>query len=183
MKRVAVFGNAGGGKSTLARELAEITGLPLYPMDIIQFRNGQYQPGEPDGGKIPSEEFACIHRDIISRDRWIIDGYGGVKLAWERFAAADTLVHVDLPLSAHYWGVTKRLAAGLFRTPKGWPEHSPVWRSSLEGYRVILLCHRQLTPRYRSFVSGARSSKRVHHLTSRRSLSDFLSVVREELAQ
>ena len=29
MKRVAVFGNAGGGKSTLARELAAVTGLPL----------------------------------------------------------------------------------------------------------------------------------------------------------
>jgi adenylate kinase family enzyme len=45
MKRVAVFGNAGGGKSTLARGLAEITGLPLYPIDRIQFRAG--------GGKVP----------------------------------------------------------------------------------------------------------------------------------
>jgi len=31
MKRVAVFGNA-GGKSTLARRLAELTRLPLYPI-------------------------------------------------------------------------------------------------------------------------------------------------------
>jgi adenylate kinase family enzyme len=30
MRKVAVFGNAGGGKSTLARGLAEVTGLPLY---------------------------------------------------------------------------------------------------------------------------------------------------------
>lgn len=30
MKRGAVFGNAGGGKSTLARRLFELTGLPLY---------------------------------------------------------------------------------------------------------------------------------------------------------
>ena len=29
MKKIAVFGNAGGGKSTLARELAELTSLPL----------------------------------------------------------------------------------------------------------------------------------------------------------
>ena len=28
MKRVAVFGNAGGGKSALARQLADLTGLP-----------------------------------------------------------------------------------------------------------------------------------------------------------
>ena len=40
MRRVAVFGNAGGGKSTLARKLAALTKLPLYPLDMIQFRTG-----------------------------------------------------------------------------------------------------------------------------------------------
>ena len=35
MKRVAVFGNAGGGKSTLARRLAELTELPLYVLDTM----------------------------------------------------------------------------------------------------------------------------------------------------
>ena len=45
MRRVAVFGNAGAGKSTLARRLAELTELPLYPIDMIQFPTG-YRPGE-----------------------------------------------------------------------------------------------------------------------------------------
>ena len=40
MKRVAIFGNAGGGKSTLALELAAITGLPLYVLDKIKYRPG-----------------------------------------------------------------------------------------------------------------------------------------------
>jgi hypothetical protein len=89
MRRVAVFGNAGGGKSTLARRLAEVTGLSLYPLDTIQFRAG--------GGKVPHEEYLKIHTDLISRDQWIIDGYGCVASAWERFTAADTLVYIDLP--------------------------------------------------------------------------------------
>ncbi len=38
MRKVAVFGNAGGGKSTLARQLAQLTQLPLYPLDTIQYR-------------------------------------------------------------------------------------------------------------------------------------------------
>jgi len=29
VKRVAVFGNTGGGKSTLAKRLAELTSIPL----------------------------------------------------------------------------------------------------------------------------------------------------------
>lgn len=31
MKKVAVFGNTGGGKSTLSQRLAKITGLPWVP--------------------------------------------------------------------------------------------------------------------------------------------------------
>ena len=110
MRKVAVFGNAGGGKSTLARRLAEITGLPLYIVDLIQFPGGRYRPEEKDGGKIPHEEYLKIHEEIIGRDRWIIDGFESVALAWERFAVADTLVHVDLPMLSHYWGITKRFA-------------------------------------------------------------------------
>src|SRR5204863_4830702 len=40
MKRVAIFGNAGAGKSTLAWRLAGLTQLPLYPLDLIQFIGG-----------------------------------------------------------------------------------------------------------------------------------------------
>ena len=36
--KVAVFGNAGCGKSTLARRVAELTRLPLYPLDTVQHR-------------------------------------------------------------------------------------------------------------------------------------------------
>src|SRR5215470_6901479 len=101
MKRVAVFGNAGGGKFTLARCLAELTGLPLYVVDMMQFG--------PRGTKVPQHEFLQAHADLLRRDEWIIDGFGSAALAWERFAAADTLVYVDLPLLIHYSWVTKRL--------------------------------------------------------------------------
>src|ERR1044072_8124180 len=93
MKRVAVFGNAGGGKSTLAKRLAAITHLPLYPLDTIQYRAG--------GGKIPHEEYLTTHADLLRRNEWIIDGFGCVASSWERFSKADTLVYIDLPLMTH----------------------------------------------------------------------------------
>jgi hypothetical protein len=74
----------------------------------------------------------------------------------------------------HYCGVTKRFAAGMFQNPKGWPENSPMWESTLDGYRVIRLCHRGLTPTYRQRVAEAASSKQVHHLTSRAAMKAFL---------
>ena len=40
MKKVAIFGNAGGGKSTLAKQLSKATSLPLYSVDKIKYHAG-----------------------------------------------------------------------------------------------------------------------------------------------
>ena len=172
MKKVAVFGNAGGGKSALARRLAELTRIPLYVVDMMQFRAG--------GIAVPHDEYVKAHAEVLRRDAWIIDGFGGAKPAWERFAVADTLVYIDLPLSTHFLWVTKRLLKGLFGTPSGWPEGSPVLSSTISSYRVLWPCHRHLTPKYRELVSAVRQHKRVHHLRSAADIDAFLNGVSME---
>jgi adenylate kinase family enzyme len=174
MKRVAVFGNTGGGKSTLARRLAELTRLPLYPLDLIQYRIG----GDP----VPEEEYLKTHAELLRQEEWIIDGYGSAASAWERFTVADTLVYIDLPLRTHYWWVTKRLIEGLFVNPEGWPERSPIWSSTINCYKVVWSCHRGLTPSYRRLVVEAAASKRVCHLKSRAEMKDLLDAVKRECA-
>ena len=172
MKKVAVFGNAGGGKSTLARRLADLTRLPLYPVDMMQFRAASEE--------VPHDDYLKAHAELLRLGEWIIDGYGSVATAWERFAAADTLVYVDLPLVTHYWWVTKRLVKGLFATPEGWPENSPMWSSTMSSYKVLWLCHRHLTPRYRQLVADAAASKRVHHLKAPAEMREFLNAIERE---
>lgn len=172
MKRVAVFGNAGGGKSTLARRLAELTRLPLYPLDMIQFKAG--------GGAVPREEYLKLHAELLRRDEWIIDGFGCKKSAWERFAAADTLVYIDLPLSTHHWWVTKRLLQSVYKKPEGWPDNSPIWSSTVSAYNVLWSCHRGLTPQYRNLVADMTGSKRVHHLKSPAEMATFLDTTGRE---
>ena len=97
-------------------------------MDRIQYRAG--------GGEVPHEEYLKTHAALVLREAWIIDGFGSVASAWERFAAADTLIYVDLPLLTHGRWVTKRLVKGFFVTPEGWPENSPMWSSTLDSYRL-----------------------------------------------
>lgn len=42
MKKIAVFGKPGGGKSTLSKRLATVTDINLYPLDSIVYRpNGE----------------------------------------------------------------------------------------------------------------------------------------------
>ena len=133
----------------------------------------KYRPG---GEEISHPEYFDTHADILNRERWIIDGFGCVPSAWERFAAADTLVYLDLPLMIHGWWVTKRLLTGVFKNPEGWPEDSPILRGSLNSYRVLWLCHRKLTPAYRQLVSESDTFKSVYHLKTSSDISGFLSV-------
>ena len=169
MKKVAIFGNAGGGKSTLAKRLADLTQLPLYSLDMMLFRAGW--------GEISHEEVEKVCADLLRQDKWIIDCCTCADFAWQQ---ADTLIYIDLPLITHYWWVTKRLIKGLFVTPLGWPERSPLWRCSMNSYRYLLVFHRQEIPKYRQLVADAAASKRIHHLKSSAEMRAFLGSIKRE---
>lgn len=172
MKKVAVFGNAGGGKSTLSKRLSETTGLPLHILDKIQFQSG--------GAEVPQEEYKRIHQQILATDGWIIDGFGCRETLWPRLNEADTLIYVDLPIYVHFWWVTKRLITGYFQPPEGWPENSPILKSSLSSYRALWLCHKYLTPKYRDYIKQSQSTKIVHHLQSPEQISQFFELIENE---
>jgi adenylate kinase family enzyme len=88
VQRVLVIGSGGAGKSTLARELAARTGLPLVHLDTLYWG--------PGWTKTPAEEWEGVVRDVIAGERWILDGnFGGTMEL--RLAAADTAILLDLP--------------------------------------------------------------------------------------
>ncbi len=169
MKKVAIFGNAGGGKSTLAYLLAGKTQLPLLILDKIQYRAG--------GEAIPEAEFLAQHANLLAEPEWIIDGFGNLQTVFERIEQADTLIYVDLPLITHYWWVTKRCFTGLFVNPQGWPDNSPILKSTFNSYKVLWLCHTKLTPVYRRKVAAAQQTKRVYHIRSRRDINRLLAQI------
>ena len=83
MKKVAVFGNTGGGKSTLSKRLSEIIGLPLHILDKIKYQAG--------GAEVP-EDYKRVHQQILVTDQWIIDGFGCMETLWLRaFITSDQL--------------------------------------------------------------------------------------------
>ena len=167
MNKVAVFGNAGGGKSTLSKKLSEIIGLPLHVLDKVQYQSS--------GVAVPATEYQRIHAQILATDRWIIDGFGCLETLWLRLDSADTLVFIDLPLYLHFWWVTKRMLTGGFNPPAGWPENSPILKSSINSYRTLWLCDRYLTPKYREYITNVKSTKNVYHLRSSQQIEQFLA--------
>ena len=132
MKKIAVFGKPGSGKSTLSKNLASISGIPLHPLDSIVYKN--------NGDLVDRETYDRKHGKILSSDCWIIDGFGPIDSFNMRLEEADTLIYIDLPYAVSYWFVTKRLIKGLFVKPDGWPEGSSILKGTLASYKTLKLC-------------------------------------------
>ncbi len=90
MQRVLVIGPCGAGKSTLASELGQRLGLPLFHMDQLNWK-----PGWIESGKA---EISTKLRNIVNTDRWLIDGTYGGTLA-QRLERADTVIYLDFPIT------------------------------------------------------------------------------------
>ncbi len=171
VRRVAVIGCGGAGKSTLARRLGRRTGLPVVHLDGHYWRPG-WRPTDP-------ETWRGLHEGLIAGERWIIDGnYGGTMEI--RLAAADTIIFLDLPGYLCVWRAVKRYLQHLGR-PRidraagcsekiDWPFLWYIWRypatsrvrvlARLEQYaagRQIVILRRQ--SEVRRFLDGLRPAQ------------------------
>ena len=167
MTRVAIIGNAGGGKSTLARWLGAERGLPLYAVDLLQWRPG-WRP-------VPKEVFDEAHVRWLAEPRWIIDGWGDFEAIEERFQKADTIVLIDFPVWRHYWWALKRQFGCLFRARVDGPPGCPMLSMTWPLLKMIRAVDREAMPRLRELVvaSGRRGGKRVFRIRTLAELRAF----------
>ena len=166
--KVAVFGRPGGGKSTLARQIATTASLPLQQLDLLQY--------EKDGAKVPDEEYLRRHTEALAQQRWVVDGFGTPPAFEAMLRAADVLVYVERSTLTHYWWVTKRFLKSPFAKPLGWPEGSPMLRSTISSYRFLRLSGRFWTPAFKARLLALRPGKRVYVV---RRQSDVISLLIE----
>jgi adenylate kinase family enzyme len=100
MKRVAVVGCPGVGKTVFVRRLAQKTGLPVIHLDFYYHQKKyDYYNDKP----------AWIKRvkELIAQDKWIMDG--NYSSSFEpRFKRADTIVFLDYPRRVALVGTIKR---------------------------------------------------------------------------
>ena len=111
MKKIIVIGCPGAGKSTFARRLKEMTGLPLYYLDQIWHK--------ADRTTVSKEEFDAKLREIIQQDSWIIDG-NYLRTMECRLDACDTVFFLDYPLEICLEGAKARI--GTVREDMPWVE-------------------------------------------------------------
>ncbi|TDR69159.1 adenylate kinase [Photobacterium lutimaris] len=166
MKKVAVFGKPDSGKSTISKALAQISGLPLHPLDSIVYKsNGEF---------VAREEFDAVHNDILRSESWVIDGLGPIRSFNERIEAADTLVYIDLPYSVSYWFVTKRFLKGLFVKPEGWPDGSSVIKGTLNSYKMLKLSPEFWNDEFTSKLMDYSNRKEIYIIKTVSELNKFV---------
>jgi len=101
MKRVVIIGPGASGKSTLARQLGEITGLRVIELDKVF-----WQPGLVE---VPRDQWVALQQKLVGEDNWIMDGDLGPYDAIEvRLRAADTIIFLDFSLVRCAWRAIRR---------------------------------------------------------------------------
>ena len=168
MQKIILIGSGGSGKSTLAREMGEKLGYPVDHLDTLLWR--------PNWKAVPREEQRQIQQTLTTRDTWIIDGnYGGTLDI--RIEAADTIIFLDLPRTLCLYRALKRTwryrKTGRPDMAAGCPEKLSfdflkwIWRFPVDKRPGILSTLETM------------SGKQTVHLTSRRSVKQFLQSLPE----
>ncbi len=87
MKRIAVIGSGGSGKSTFSALLGKELNLPVHHFDQIYWK--------PNWVKTPKDDWLKIQKSLCESEWWIIDGNYQSTLDI-RFEACDTVIFLDV---------------------------------------------------------------------------------------
>ena len=168
MQRIAVIGNAGGGKTTLSCRLGDALRIPVYHVDSIQYQRGWV--------RTPSDECDRQLDKLAATESWIIDGFGSDGAIERRLGAADMVVFVDFPLPVHYWWACQRQWHGRRRQRAELPDNCPEFtlRYSWKLATVMWAVHRDYRPWFTELVSALPGDTSVFHIRSPKEWREFL---------
>ncbi len=126
MRRVAVVGTSGSGKTTFARALAERLDIPFTELDSLH-----HGPGWTEAS--PEELRARVEAAMADPEGWVFDGNYETKLGDLVWEAADTIVWLDLPLHLSLRRLWRRTARRIRTGEELWNGNRESWRGAFWG--------------------------------------------------
>lgn len=163
-RKIIVIGSPGAGKSTFSRRLRDVTGLPLFYLDMIWHK--------PDRTNISKEEFDRRLSEIICGDSWIIDGNYQRTLEM-RMKACDTVFLMDFPLDVCLEGAKSRVGKKREEMPWVEEELDPEFRQW-----IIDFPEKKLPEIYRLLEQY--SDKNIIIFKSRQQSEDYIKHIRSD---
>ncbi len=111
-RRINVVGSSGSGKTTFARRLAELKGVPYIEMDALYWRPQWREPSDA--------EFLPQVAEAVAGEAWVLDGsYSRTRhIKWPR---TEALVFLDLPKAVTVSRVLRRALRRIRSGEELWP--------------------------------------------------------------
>ena len=129
-RRIAVLGMTASGKSTLARHLARLLGVPHIELDGIVHG--------PHWVDLSDEEFHARTAEALSGDGWVVDGnYAAVRDL--TIGQAETVIWLDYPIIVPLWRVFPRTLRRIIRKEELWNGNRETWRGALVGRESLVV--------------------------------------------
>ncbi len=165
-QKVIIIGSPGAGKSTFARKLRDITGLPLHYLDIIYHK--------PDRTTVSREEFDAKLREILLSEKWIIDGNYQRTIEC-RMRECDTVFLLDYPVEQCLEGAQERV--GRKREEMPWVEETLD-----EEFRQFILEFRQTNlPKIYTLLEKYKVGREIVIFKSRAEAENWLEERKENI--
>jgi adenylate kinase family enzyme len=168
MQRVLVMGSSGSGKSTFARRLSEMTGIPFVSLDALYWK-----PGWVASDKA---EFRERLTEVALQPRWIMDGNFPSHLVELRRDACDTVIWFDLPRRSCMFGIMRRIAGSYGKVRPEMAEGCPE-RIDFEFFRYVWTYRRQQRPKLLDYFQGLRADQSLVCFTDRTQANDYLKEI------
>lgn len=164
MRRIAVIGCGGSGKSYVARRLGALLAAPVTHLDAV-FYDGAHTTMAP-------REFAAAQHALVVGPAWVIDGNYNATLQI-RLTACDTAVFLDLPTRQCLWGVFSRWARHPARHQDGGTRNRLTWNF----VRYVATYRRTMRPKALAQIGRHAAGAEVVVLTDRRAVRRWLDQV------
>ncbi len=159
MNKIIVIGCPGSGKSTFSRKLHQISGIPLYHLDML-FWNA-------DKTMVEKSVFYKRLSDVMQNSKWIIDGNYASTME-QRIEQCDTVIFLDYPVEVCLSGIKER--KGKERSDIPWVETE----DDVEFIRFIKNFNSQSRPQILQLLDKY-SYKNIFVFSNRSQSDEFLN--------
>jgi len=151
MQRVAILGPGASGKSTLAKRLGDITGLPVIELDKLFWMPGLIG--------LPRDQWLELQQRLSAESQWIMDGDLGSYDAVEvRLRRADTIIFLDFSIVRCAWRAVRRA------------------RERLDFWLWLLRYRHQARPALLAAIAKHAPNARLHRLSNPEGLRRFVEL-------
>ncbi|MDH5387857.1 MAG: hypothetical protein OEY06_05365 [Gammaproteobacteria bacterium] len=159
--RIHITGNAGSGKTTLAKELGDFLKLDVYGLDkIVWMQNWK---------KTPSDKRKQLEQGLVDKSQWVIEGVSSIVRQ-----SSDVIIFLDYPRYICLIRCIKRNWKYLFTSRPELPNNCPEIKIIPQLLKMIWQFPKVAKP----FIVKDLDGKHFVTVTNANELNDLINEIR-----